>query len=132
MEADLRQNIAHAGMKLGGGLFLIAAVLGIRIVTATPSGVEGDIAELEAAEAGWSADVAEVAEGAERVEVGSKSEALEAAVVRSRALSTRSSARSQDAERLVSCNIGGATQFMRAADCATRGGHSIDVKPRKN
>ena len=35
------------------------------------------------------------------------------------------------ADRLVSCRLGGSVQFMRAADCLTRGGESKDFDPKK-
>lgn len=129
MESGLAHAYKKAGFKLGGGLMLIAAMLGVRIIVATPDGVEAEIAELEQVEDEFAA---------EQPTSERRSSPVPASAAKSDSIVSRMGAgvRGQlsgsgrvapDADRLVSCALGGATQFMRAADCATRGGTSTDV-----
>jgi hypothetical protein len=129
MDSDLEQAVKKAGFKLGGGLLFLSAILAIRVVTVTPAGVESEIEELEdvaseiAAEetaAGRDEDLAPTPPAKEDPSFVSR---LGAKVV---GKPVGSGHNSQDADRLVSCNLAAGTQFMRAADCATRGGTSTD------
>ena len=58
MEAHLSKACWRAGAKLLVGFAVIGAVVGIRIVTATPTGIEAEIAELERFEAEQAAAIA--------------------------------------------------------------------------
>lgn len=136
MDAHLSKACWRAGAKLLVGFALIGAVVGVRIVTAKPTGIEAEIAELErfeaeqaasqaggpGAEAGVEGDsVAGADEGAPSMIGGRSAAASEA--------SARSDGEAGDLDRLVRCRLGGSTQFMRAADCATRGGTLEELPP---
>lgn len=128
MEATLESAFKRAGLKFGGGLMFIVAIIGIRVVTATPAGVESEIAELEALESEIAAESASVGRRVEAketppVEDGSLASWL-GATVRERLSGTTEAG--PDVDRLVSCSLANGIHFMRAADCATRGGRSTD------
>ena len=113
-----------AGAKLGIGLSLLAAVIGIRLVTTTPEGIESGIEELERLDAQIAAEAAaanaEIPE-AEPTSEDSIASRLTAGIVEG---SPGSDSRSQDADKMVSCRLAGSTHFMRADNCAMRGGES--------
>jgi len=131
MQAYLSKALWRAGTKLMLGLAVVAALVGIRIVTATPKGVEGEIAELERFEA-------ELAAGEEGVLETTRDQARDAAPAAS-AVSRdlepgpseagTTSGAGQDLDRMVRCLAGGRTQYMRAVDCATRGGALEELPP---
>jgi len=131
MQAYLSKALWRAGTKLTLGMAVVGALVGIRIVTATPTGVEGEIAELERFEA----ELAAAAAG----EVETTSDrALDAAPAPSALArdsepgpSEAATARSdgQDLDRMVRCLAGGSAQYMRAVDCATRGGDLQELPP---
>lgn len=120
----MKSAVFKVGAKLGLGLGLIAAVIGIRIVTATPKGVEAEIAELDAvaAETGVVANTPSVGEPRPNEQAPPSLVSRLGAGMRERIPGSERSARDDD--KLVSCRLGSGTQFMRAADCATRGGRS--------
>ena len=130
---DIKSAWRNAAIKLGVGSFLVAAVLGIRILTVTPTGVEAEIAELEperneldhevpvpspeaSPEASLEARAAQPAQGEPSLvsRLG--------ASIRERLSAPDSGAR--DGDKLVSCRVAGSTRFMRADDCAMRGGRA--------
>lgn len=129
MEVGLKSAFMKAGLKLAGGLFLVAAVLGIRIVVATPEGVEAEIAELEQVEAELAAAQATSGPGAKTSAPAeaTRSSRLTRFGADVRARFTGAAKGPPDGERLVSCRLEGGVQFMRAADCGTRGGKSTDL-----
>jgi len=128
MQSEIETAIKRAACKLGAGLLLLAALIGVRIVTATPAGIESEIAELERLESATAQSdqqasdpsVPDTAEGAE--ESGSLLSRL-----RPGGRPSSAGAAAPDGERLVSCELGGGVQFMRGADCATRGGRATDL-----
>ena len=126
MEAYLSKACWRAGAKLVAGLAVLGAVVGIRIVTATPAGVEGEIAELERFEA-------EQASTAETESLPDDISALSASASRdigSDAANAGGAAPDvNDLDRLVRCILGDSQQFMRAGDCATRGGELDELPP---
>jgi len=131
MQAYLSKALRRAGTKLALGLAVVAALVGIRIVTATPTGVEGEIAELERFEAELAAaDAGAVSTVGERA-----GDAATASSVPTRdsepRLSDAGTARTdgQDLDRMVRCLAGGSAQYMRAADCSTRGGDLEELPP---
>ena len=130
MEPELKRAMTRAGLKLGGGLALVAALVGIRVVTAEPASVAEGVAALERLEEELATETAEAGTvGRSRATatspgVGRGVHTREAPVPRRQPTS-----RSQDADRLVSCSLGGTVQFMRAADCLSRGGDSTDFDP---
>jgi hypothetical protein len=122
MEAEMKRACLKASTKLAIGLSLLVAVIGIRLVTTPPAGIESEIQELEsldaliASEANPDAPVAE--SGATDDAIGSVfSGAL-------RQTKSNNDVRSGDGDKLVSCRLAGRTHFMRANDCAMRGGKS--------
>lgn len=126
MEAYLSKACWRAGTKLVAGLAVLSAVIGIRIVTATPVGVEGEIAELERFEA----------EQASAVETGSlpdDNRALSTSVSRDIGADAANAGGAgpdaSDLDRMVRCFLGGREQFMRAGDCATRAGELDELPP---
>ena len=132
MDPELEKAVRRAGRKLSGGLILLIAILGVRIVIATPAGVEGEIAELEEVAAQLEAEEVDSSRG---VDLAAEPEKPEE---ESRSLLSRLGAQGEganagskrdqrDAERLVSCGLSGGNHFMRAADCAARGGRSTDL-----
>lgn len=128
MEAYLSKVCWRAGTKLVAGLAVLGAVIGIRIVTATRVGVEGEIAELERFEA-------EQASAAETGLLPNDTRALSASASReigSDAANAGGAAPdASDLDRMVRCFLGGSQQFMRAGDCATRGGELGELPPRE-
>ncbi len=135
MQSEMETAIKRAGLKLGGGLLLLAALIGVRIVTVTPRGIESEIAELEQLEssiadsdrlenAPASPTSAADAEASGSILSGLGLGERESSTASG---STSSGSSSRDAERLVSCEIGGSVQFTRGADCATRGGRATDL-----
>jgi hypothetical protein len=130
MQSDIETAIKRAGLKLGGGLLLLCALIGIRIVTATPAGIESEIAELEesgAALAEVDAHAADPSSDVATGDAGTRGSLVPDRGPRGRSSSSASGAAARDAERLVSCEIRGSVHFMRAADCATRGGRAADL-----
>ena len=123
MEPEMKSAWLRTGMKLGIGLALIAAVIGIRMITATPDGIESGIAELERLDSQLAAEAAPSA--AEKAATASDSDDEGASIVsRLSGGMLGSDSGSRDGDKLVSCRVNGATQFMRADDCAMRGGES--------
>jgi hypothetical protein len=127
MGPELKSACLKAGAKLGIGLSLLVAVIGIRLVTTTPEGVESDIKELERLDSRLASEA-----------MAPKSNLLEAEPVVDDSIGSRlsggmrnptadSDSRSGDGDKLVSCRMGGRTHFMRANDCAMRGGESTIV-----
>ncbi len=123
MHAELRKAWRRAGIKGGGGLLVLAGLVGVRLVTAPPDGLEADLAELEAAEAELRAEAASEP-GSEDAGAGVDAAAPGAPSPRTGADRMPSGS---DPDRLVSCRLGGSLQFTRAADCLARGGASRDL-----
>ena len=125
MEAYLSKALWRAGTKLTLGLAVLGALVGGRIVTAPPAGVEGDIAELEQLEAELAAGGTGTAANAGPAAPASAGNPGTSAYGVSGA-----SPDAQDLDRLVRClGGGGGVQYMRAADCATRGGALQELPP---
>jgi hypothetical protein len=127
MRPELKSACLKAAAKLGIGLSLLVALIGIRLVTTTPEGVESDIKELERLDSQFAS---------EAMAAKSNSPQAESAVDDSvgsilgggmRDPTPNSGSRSGDGDTLVTCRVGGRTHFMRANDCATRGGQSTIV-----
>jgi hypothetical protein len=129
MEPYLSKALWRAGAKLTAGLALVGALVGVRIVTATPVGVESDLEQLERLEAELAAEAsgasASEAEGATSPSPLAESEGAPADA----STSAPRGADPGDLDRLVRCHGAGGVQFMRAADCATRGGELEDLPP---
>jgi len=128
MEAWLSKALWRAGTKLGVGLVVVGAVAGIRIVTATPTGIEGDLAELDRLDAELAAGDPP---GTPTAEASSASASANEPIAAMLEAATRPAPTAADADldRMVRCRLGGSTQFMRAADCATRGGGLEELPP---
>ncbi len=134
LDADLRRACSKAAIKAGIGLCVVAAVLGIRIVTADRDGVEGEIAELEAFEAQRASELEPTpANGAAGRAPASDTLAAAPAAPptatagAAAAPSKRRRSSATGEERLVACDLGGGRQFTRAADCAARGGRLVEL-----
>lgn len=127
MEADLSKALWRAGMKLGVGLAVVGALVGIRIVTATPTGIDGDIAQLEQLEAELAAGGAGGAGTSADSESGESAAGSDSGARAAATLQPSPDAR--DLDRMVRCLGGGAVKYMRAADCATRGGELDELPP---
>lgn len=141
MEPEIERAIKRAGLKLGGGLLLLAAVIGLRVVAVSPDFVEDEVAklalvDLEAEEttagpiaAGAGRAAESVSPTAPKTTDGENSVVSRLGAGVKQRLGGRGSAGS-DAERMVSCEIAGRIQFTRAADCAARGGRSSELSPQ--
>jgi len=130
MDTELKKATTKAGIKLGGGLLVVGALIGFRMVTADPTGIQDEIAELEAVEE-------ELAEDAESRGVAPPSGVQDDSFVARVGATVRENLplnggdSGPDPDRLVSCRLGGSTQFMRAGDCLARGGDSTDFESKK-
>lgn len=122
---DLEKALTKAGWKLGGGLLLVGALVGVRIVTADPDGIKAEIAELETLERALERDAEERGVESPRTEADDGLMARMSATVRDRMPGRAEPG--PDPNRLVRCQLGGGIQFTRAADCQSRGGDAIDV-----
>lgn len=131
MQAYLSKALWRAGTKLALGLAVVAALVGIRIVTATPTGVEGEIAELERFEAALAA--ADAGGGAEAGDRALDGASASSATARDSEPDPSAAGNApgdgQDLDRMVRCLSGGSAQYMRAVDCATRGGDLEELPP---
>ncbi|MBK7947439.1 MAG: hypothetical protein IPK00_01510 [Deltaproteobacteria bacterium] len=136
MEAYLAKACWRAGAKLIAGFAVLGAVVGIRVVTATPTGIEAEIAELERFEAEQAAEAVSPSRSAADSEGDHDAAAL--ATRSSGGMLDGSSAPvaggtadtdQADLDRMVRCHLAGQTQFMRAADCGTRGGALEELPP---
>jgi len=125
MEAYFSKACWRAGMKLAVGLAVLGAVVGIRIVTATPVGVEGEIAELER----FDAEQAPASATHALPEAAGGPSASATDAVEADAAGAGVAPEAGDLDRLVRCFVAGRQQFMRAADCATRGGELEELPP---
>lgn len=124
MEPELKTAYWKAGAKLGIGLTLVAAVVGIRMISVTPEGVPAAIEKLEQLDSEIAAEAAENERAATAlVEDGDESLVSRLGAGMREHLQDSDSG-SPDGERMVSCRSNGRTQFMRADDCAVRGGES--------
>lgn len=127
----MKKAISKAGGKLGGGLLLLGALTGVRIVTADPDGIQGELEELEAFEAEFSADAnaRTPARGTETsvAVAGDDERGLLARVSATLRDGLSGEAPGPDPNRLVRCELGGGVKFMHAADCQSRGGDLTDV-----
>ena len=128
MQPWLTKALWRAGMKLSVGLAVVGALVGIRIVTATPGGVEGDLAELARLEADLAA---QRQGGVPAFEAGGSPTGGSTTVNSSGPNDSQAPAPSDtdDLDRLVRCRGGQGVQFMRAADCSMRGGRVEELPP---
>jgi len=127
MEPEMKTACLKAGAKLGIGLSLLAAVIGIRMVTTTAEGVESGIKDLERLDAQIASESASTnANAPDTAPVPDDSIVSQlGAGIRERL--PGGDPRSRDGDKLVSCRLGDSTHFMRADDCAMRGGASMIV-----
>ncbi len=129
MEPYLSKALWRAGAKLTAGLALVGAVVGVRIVTATPVGVESDLEQLERLEAELAA---EASGGSAAAIEGAMPPSPPGEAEDSSAVATTPAPRGVDPgdlDRLVRCHGAKGVQYMRAADCATRGGDLEELPP---
>lgn len=128
MELEIKRACLKAAAKLGIGLSLLAAVIGIRLVTATHEGIESGIEELERLEAQMASESNSTQ--SETPDVGPAS--VDSIVSRLGEGMLEHMPDSDpgppDGDKLVSCRLGASTHFMRAGDCSMRGGDSTVIK----
>jgi len=127
MEPEIKRACLKASAKLGIGLSLLAALIGIRLVTTTPEGIESGIEELERLEAQIEFESNETQFETPEVEPASGDSIvsrLGAGMLEGR---SDSDPGSRDGDKLVSCRLGASTHFMRARDCSMRGGDSTVI-----
>lgn len=133
MEPEIKSACIKAGVRLGVGLSVVTALVGIRLVTATPDGVEAGVAALERLDAELAAE-SEQAQALESVGGGDVADPpSEDSIVSRLGAGVRdhlpdADSSTRDGDQMVSCRIGGRTHFMRAATCAMRGGSSTLVE----
>jgi hypothetical protein len=124
MEPEMKSALWKAGAKLGIGLTLVAAVVGFRMITVTPEGVPAAIEKLEELDSQIAAEAAENDAADAALAKGGDDSFVARFGTGVREHLSGSDSDSRDGERLVSCRLSGRTQFMRADDCAVRGGES--------
>ena len=124
MDANLKKAFRNAGIKLVGGLLIVGGLIGVRIVTADPDGIQAQLAELEAVEEEMVSDAADRGESPAPV-------ADDSLMARVRSMLPGGAADGPDLDRLVSCRLGVGVQFMRAGDCRSRGGQLKDFDPEQ-
>jgi hypothetical protein len=122
MNEEVRRACIKAGAKLGTGLSLVVALIGIRLVTATPTGLEAGLDELERLDAEIAAESTPAETNETQQKAGDDDSIVSRLGVGMREQLGPAEAKNQGGDQLVSCRLGGATQFMRAHDCAMRGG----------
>jgi len=123
MEAAIRSAWIKAGLKMGLGVFVVAAVLGIRVVSVgrlddsskiAGSGPVADALPVERAGIAKDEALGDTEESSMRQVMTGMRERLPGSA----------NAEARPGDRMVSCRIRGTTQFMTADDCAMRGGRS--------
>ena len=124
MDANLKKAFQKSGIKLVGGLLIVGGLIGVRIVTADPDGIQSQIEELETVEAELASDAAERGVSADPVDDDSL-------MARMRNVMPSAAPSGPDLDRLVSCRLSGGVQFMRAGDCLSRGGQSKDFDTKQ-
>jgi hypothetical protein len=125
MEPEMKSACLKVGAKLGIGLSLLVALIGIRLLTTTPEGVESEILELERLDAQIATEAIAAIPEAPAAESAAVDESIASRLsVGFHDLTSNSDSRSGDGDKLVSCRLDGRTHFMRADDCAMRGGRS--------
>jgi hypothetical protein len=127
MESEMRSACLKAAAKLGIGLSLLAAVIGIRLVTVTPDGVESEIEKLKLLDARIASESSPANSHAQEDEPGSDDSILSRLSAGAREHMPSSDSGRRDGDKLVSCQLDGTTQFTRADDCAMRGGDSTVI-----
>jgi hypothetical protein len=127
MEPEMKTACVKAAAKLGIGLCLLTAVIGIRLVTISTDGVESGIRELKRLDAQIASEPASASAPVLDAEPPADDGIVSRLSAGIRERMPGSDSRSRDGDKLVSCYIGGRTQFMRADNCAMRGGKSTDV-----
>ncbi|MBW2423784.1 MAG: hypothetical protein JRG86_06030 [Deltaproteobacteria bacterium] len=130
MQPEIQRALVKAGLKLGAGLGLVAAVVGLRVATAPSDGVESAVAQLESLRVEIEAErsAADAGTTPDKDEPGQEDSLvarLGADWLPGRAASPKEAAVD---EQLVSCRLGGRTHFMRAGDCAMRGGRATVLR----
>jgi hypothetical protein len=124
MEPEMKSACLKAAVKLGIGLSLLGAVIGIRLVTTTRDGVESGIKELERLDEQIASESISTNSGTREAEPAADDSIVSRLAAGVREHMPSSDSRSGDGDKLVSCRLGGSTHFMRADDCAIRGGES--------
>ena len=129
MTREMKNACLKAAAKFGIGLSVVLALIGIRLVTVTPQGLESGIRDLDRLDSKIAAELESKDSGATRAERGSADSIVSRLGAGLREQLPGSGSRSHDDGGLVSCRTGGSTQFMRADDCAMRGGESTVIPP---
>ena len=124
MQPEMQRALVKAGLKLGVGLGLVGAAVGLRVATVPSSGIESAVAELESLRVELEAERAGADAGTTPGNDARGQEAPPVARLGAHLLPGRSPSPEEALadERLVSCRLGGRTHFTRADDCAMRGG----------
>jgi len=123
MEAAMRSAWMKAGLKMGLGFFVVAAVLGIRVVSvdkledSSASPGDGPVVDARPVDDIRAHQVEAVVNEEESTTGGVMAGIREA-------LPGSGTAEPRPGDRMVSCRIRGTTQFMTADDCGVRGGRS--------
>lgn len=131
MAADLRQAWIWAATRTGIGFVLLAALIGIRIIQATPgedvgASLAGESSMgAEGKASGLDPDLARASEN----ESGTESEAAGSVLSRLADRIPGARAERDEGSRFVSCRLPDGVRFMTAADCAFRNGRATAFEP---
>jgi anti-sigma factor RsiW len=127
MDLEMKRACIRAAARMVFGLSIVAALIGIRMITATPSSMADAKAQLEALDAELAEEVASDPTTAD-VEVPGPDGASVLSRMGRAVPDPLSGAEASAPDPLVSCRLSGRAQFMRASDCAMRGGRSTLVE----
>ncbi len=128
METEIKSAFVKAGAKLSIGLTLVVAVVGIRMITVTPEGLPTAIEKLERLESELAAEAPGTRSAHPFGEDGNSEDSIVSRLTAGlRDGEGNDDSGSREGERLVSCRVAASTHFMRADDCAMRGGVSTVI-----
>ena len=135
MHPDMKRAWIQAAVKLGVGSALVAAMLGIRMVTATSEAISTEIAEVASPESGFGPQATSEeltalpgsADGSAEATAEGEAEGESFVARLGASVGDRlpiAETKPYEGDQLVSCRFQGSAQFMRADDCAMRGGRA--------
>jgi hypothetical protein len=135
MQPEIKRAWIQGGVRLGVGATLVLALIGVRIVTVRSASEEPEagtrdateaqrVAGLPSESASRSAAAPVDASTAARTEVAQPQSLIERLSASVGDRMPDSAPKGHEGDALVSCRLDEGSRFMRAADCAMRGGRA--------